>query len=447
MRRAPRVLDLFSGAGGLSCGLAQAGYEIAAGVDLFPQAVETFKLNHPKAKGLAADICKTDISEIEAIADGPIDVIVGGPSCQGFSTAGGLTKSSGREENDPRNTLFNEYLKVVNHFRPSWVMLENVTGLLLYRQGAFALSIVRDFKEIGYSIVPMILLAADYGVPQLRRRLVFIGNRTGKDISFPVPTHGDSKLWQGYSLPFAHLSRMASDDVGRAPHVTFLEACGDLPELQEGESQHMVPYGKKAFSIYQKEMRKGVRLVRQHEAFSLSDLDRYAAINLRPGDNWRALIEHNILPERFNKIRPYDATTMLRRLELNKPAYTITTKFNEATTGAFIHPTQSRTLSIREAARIQSFPDNFLFAGSGVQIRTQIGNAVPPLLAKALGEAIYPDVCADAIGVRKEPVRETIKISNDISEEEILQLKGANKKMHGRKKKGIDGKQLKLVNF
>ncbi|MGB6221218.1 DNA cytosine methyltransferase [Haloferula sp.] len=439
----PRVLDLFSGAGGLSCGLEQSGFEIAGGIDFFPKAIESFEANHHNARGLVADLTKTSIKTIENIAGGDIDLIVGGPSCQGFSTAGGLSKQIGRDESDPRNNLFSDYVRIVDHFQPSWLIFENVPGLLLYRQGTVALSIVSALNAIGYKIVPMILLAADYGVPQLRRRLVFVGTRTGSDIHFPAPTHGDENLWANYSLPFAHLSRLSTDDQIRHPHVTFEQACSDLPKLSEGETLHMVPYAGRATTDYQRQLRQGLKLVRQHQADRLADLDRYAAKHLLPGENWRALVKHDILPPRFKKIRPYDATTMLKRLQGDKPAYTITTKFNEATTGAFIHPSQPRTLSIREAARIQSFPDRFSFSGTFGHIRTQIGNAVPPLLAKALGEAILPQIMRSEFNKEIPAIRPTITISNSISEDEILQLKGAGKQMHQRKKK--DPKQLELI--
>jgi DNA (cytosine-5)-methyltransferase 1 len=291
-----------------------------------------------------------------------------------------------------------------------------------------ALQIVEAFREIGYDLVPMILLAADYGVPQLRRRLVFVGNRTGSDISFPVPTHGDANLWKGFALPFAHLSRLGHGrEEGTLPHVSFADACSDLPEVAEGGEVHNVPYPCPAKTDFQKHIRKGSRRVRQHIAADLSVLDRIAAQTLKPGQNWRDL-PVSVLPDRFKKIRRYDATTLLKRLSNDLPTYTITTKFNEATTGAFIHPTQARTLSLREAARLQSFPDTFAFSGSAAQVRQQIGNAVPPLLAKALAEAIYPAVMSDAFGLSVPAVRDVVVVDHSVSDADILKLHGARKK-------------------
>lgn len=427
MELRPRILDLFSGAGGMSLGFEQAGYDVVGGVDNWAPAVETFQTAFPAAEAIEADMRKLSPKALSKQLKSDVDVIVGGPSCQGFSTSGGLSRQSGRDQSDPRNQLFLNYLDIVDELQPSWVVFENVPGLLLYDQGKVAIEIVRAFREIGYSVAPMILLAADFGVPQLRRRLFFVGNRTESDIVFPAATHGNSDLWADYALPFAHLSRIGH---GRAhalkPHVSFDEACSDLPEIAEGEELDGVRYGGPAQTKYQREMRKGTRTLRQHSAAILPALDRYAAKTLKPGENWRALPKR-MLPPRFQKIRPYDATTLLKRLRGDLPTYTITTKFNEATTGAFIHPWQNRTLSLREAARIQSFPDRIAFAGSVSQARHQIGNAVPVLLARAIAEAIYADVVADIAGLSVDAPRDVIRMDNSLTEGDILQLKAPRK--------------------
>jgi DNA (cytosine-5)-methyltransferase 1 len=173
-------------------------------------------------------------------------------------------------------------------------------------------------------------------------------------------------------------------------------------------------------------MRKGSRLVRQHAAAELAAIDRLAARTLKAGQNWRD-IPINLLPDRFRKIRSYDATTILRRLRNDAPAYTITTKFNEGTTGAFIHPEQARTLTLREAARLQSFPDRFVFSGSQAQIRHQIGNAVPPLLARALAEAILPSVMHDTRGLTIEAIRDVVLVENRVGDADILKLRAPRK--------------------
>ncbi|WP_161596978.1 DNA cytosine methyltransferase [Rhizobium glycinendophyticum] len=420
----PKVLDLFSGAGGISWGFHSAGFKIIGGLDYFGASIESFEKNMPEAVGMVRDLRKPGFDDVrDVIGTEDIDVIVGGPSCQGFSTSGGLSRTSGRDESDPRNRLFINYLDMVDEFRPSWIVFENVPGLLLYNQGRVAIDIVRAFKEIGYSVAPMILLAADFGVPQLRRRLFFVGNRTGADNCFPAATHGNPELWKNYSLPFAHLSRIghgANREV--APHVSFADACSDLPPIEEGEELNGAQYLCDPTTPYQALMRTHSQTVEQHAAADLPSLDRLAATVLLEGQNWRNM-PANSLPARFSRIRPYDATTLLKRLSSGLPSYTITTKFNEATTGAFIHPTQARTISLREAARLQSFPDHFLFSGTASQIRQQIGNAVPPILAQAIAEAIYPSVVRDVFKENVESTRDSVVVENSLTESDILKLK------------------------
>lgn len=424
----PSVLDLFSGAGGISLGFADAGYRIVGGIDNFQAAINSFEANISGARGMLRDLRDPHFADVrEFVGGADVDVIVGGPSCQGFSTSGGLSRSAGRNQDDPRNHLFLNYLDLVDELRPSWVVFENVPGLLLYNQGRVALDIVRAFREIGYSVVPMILLAADFGVPQLRRRLVFVGNRTKADIPFPAATHGNADLWRNYALPFAHLSRIGHGGGKEVlSHLSFADACSDLPPVEEGKEIDGIKYPCRAATVYQREMRKGSRLVRQHAAAELAALDRLAARTLQAGQNWRDL-PMALLPERFRKIRPYDATTILRRLQNDAPAYTITTKFNEGTTGAFIHPEQSRTLTLREAARLQSFPDRFVFSGSQAQIRHQIGNAVPPMLARALAEAIFPLVLRDVRGHACAPIRDVVLVENKVGDADILKLRAPRK--------------------
>jgi DNA (cytosine-5)-methyltransferase 1 len=408
---APKVLDLFCGAGGIAYGFARAGYRVTGGTDIFQAACDTFVHNFEGAAMFTKDIRKLDNEALDAMASAKADVIVGGPSCQGFSTAGGLSKKEGRDPDDSRNRLFMEYLRVVEAVSPSWIVFENVPGLLLYNQGRVAVDICEAFASIGYTIQPMILLAADYGVPQLRRRLIFVGNRTGHPAVFPQPTHGDSKLWASHALPFAHLSRIGGSGEGSVlPHVTFDDACGDLPSLVEGQTLDKVGYGSDARTDYQRLMRDGQDVLRQHTASTLCETDRLAATTLKPGEYWKH-IPLERLPERFSRIRPYDATTILRRLDPSRPSYTVTTKFNEASTGAFIHPSQPRTVSIREAARLQSFPDTFFFHGSDAQVRRQIGNAVPPLLAQAVAEAILPYVTKDATGLDIAATRAVMEVA------------------------------------
>ena len=424
----PKILDLFCGAGGLSLGFAQSGFSVVGGIDSSKFAIETFEQNVAENRGMVRDLRIDDFSDIDEFLDGQhVDVVVGGPSCQGFSTSGGLSRTKGRDETDPRNRLFTNYVDLVERLNPEWIVFENVPGLLLYNQGRVALEIVQAFREIGYSLVPMILLAADFGTPQLRRRLFFVGNRTGDAIPFPAATHGDEALWQNYALPFAHLSRIGHGDGNDLlDHVSFSEACGDLPPVGEGCTIDGMAYQNEPKTDYQRDIRIGSDSVRQHIATDLSDVDRLAATTLKQGQNWRN-IPLEKLPARFKRIRPYDATTILKRLSSDKPAYTITTKFNEGTTGAFIHPDQARTMTVREAARLQGFPDRFIFSGSTNQMRQQIGNAVPVQLSKAIAEAMLPTVVGSTQNVKVKPTRDTVLVESDLDVCDILQLKAPRK--------------------
>ena len=429
MPKQPSTLDLFCGAGGLALGFQNAGYSIVGGIDNVAVSIDTFNANVADDLGMVRDLRKGDFGDIDKFLNGKrIDVIIGGPACQGFSTSGGLSRATGRNQADPRNRLFTNYIDLVEHLSPKWIVFENVPGLLLYNQGAVALEIIRSFREIGFVLVPMILLAADFGVPQLRRRLFFIGTSTGDQIPFPSPTHGDSGLWKGYSLPFAHLSRIGHGDSRESlPHLTFSDACSDLPPVAEASSIDGIPYCREASTNYQATMRLASDGIRQHTAAKLGDLDRLAARRLRPGENWRS-IPLDLLPPRFAKIRRYDATTILKRLRADRPAYTITTKFNEGTTGAFIHPDQPRTLTLREAARIQGFPDRFVFSGTAPQIRRQIGNAVPVQLAQAIAEAMLPAVVSSTQRVTMPQSRDAVLFDHDVQASDILRLRSPRRR-------------------
>jgi DNA (cytosine-5)-methyltransferase 1 len=276
--------------------------------------------------------------------------------------------------------------------------MENVPGLLLFKRGHVAAEVIKQFRVIGYCVVPVILLAADFGVPQLRRRLFFVGNRTGSGVPFPIPTNGNPDLWKGFALPFEHLSRIGNKSTLSTilPHVSFRDACGDLPPIKPGGDPSIdLEYSSLPFSEFQRIMRSpDSEIVSLHCAFTPSSFERAAIKVLKPGQNWNSL-PAELKTGRFSRIRPYDATTLMRRLSDDLPAYTINTKFNDATTGAYIHPSQNRTLSVREAARLQSFPDDYIFLGSLPEIRKQIGNAVPTLLAEKIARSLRPYLLKD----------------------------------------------------
>jgi DNA (cytosine-5)-methyltransferase 1 len=209
------VIDLFCGAGGLSYGFEMAGFKVAAAVDNDPVAGETYRRQNPSTPLLTQDVATIRGDELLRLAGGSIDVVIGGPSCQGFSTHGK------RDPDDPRNALFNHFVRLVGETQPLWVVMENVKGLLTYDKGRYQQEILSSFSRIGYRCESRVLLAADYGVPQMRERLFFIATRTQNPISFPTPTHGPADR--------AVLS-------GLRPHVTVRDALGDLPTIGvEGE--------------------------------------------------------------------------------------------------------------------------------------------------------------------------------------------------------------------
>ena len=370
-----RVLDLFCGCGGLSYGISLAelaGYKlkVVAGLDFNPASIETFKLNHPDAKSYCVDIRKTDIQEI-VDEIGPIDIIVGGPSCQGFSTHGK------RLADDPRNFLYKHYLEFVERIRPRWSLIENVTGLLRYQSGRFRDEIVSDLSKLGYAVSFAQLQAADYGVPQIRKRVFFVANRLQMSFLFPAPTHGP---FQTDELPL---------NSGRTiyPFVTLAEAIGDLPLIGSGCTATEAPseYALPPTCPFQQWARGRANALTMHFGAPPPPENLKRIRHIPPGGDWLD-IPANLLPDRFAKILSKDCTTLFYRLRWDRPGYTITTVYRNVSSGAFTHPDEDRALTHREAARIQTFPDTFRFSDRTVP--RQIGNAVPPLLARALGIAL-----------------------------------------------------------
>lgn len=374
--RSPVAIDLFCGAGGLSEGLRQAGFRSALGLDFDPRALATYAANHPKAVTVCEDIRKLTADDVvQAAGTDEVDVIAGGPSCQGYSTHGK------RIEDDPRNFLFKEFVRIVRQVQPKFFIMENVKGLLAYRGGVFRGMIQSSFERAGYQVASQVLCAADYGVPQLRHRLFFIGTRLDIPLSFPEPTHGpaDSLL------------------LGLKPYVTVGEAIGDLPLMRGDYKRFEWKYATAPRSDFQRYARADMtsNTVTLHQANGLSDQARHIASFVEQGQGLRS-VPVNELPARFRRMRTIstgalrrDCTTLYHRLSTEKPAYTITCYYRNVASGPFLHPLEDRSISSREAARFQSFPDDYEFQGfRGTGIPRQIGNAVPPLLARAVGEHV-----------------------------------------------------------
>ncbi len=365
----PVAVDLFSGAGGLSLGLSWAGFDVRLGIDNDLHALRTFGANHT-GKALEADIDEVSGADILAEAGVPeIHLLAGGPSCQGFSTHGK------RFADDPRNFLYKEFLRVVSELRPPTVLIENVKGMLIAKNGAFRDEIYEAFHQLGYAITGKIALAADYGVPQLRQRVIFLATRLSDEpIEHPAPSHS------------------ADGSPRTLRHRTVSQAIGDLPLVGVDDHGVSSSYARPPRGNYQTELRSAAEVVFNHVTRPPSELALSIIERVKQGEGLRSL-PIDTLPSRFHKMRTIstgayrrDCTTLYYRLSEDRPAYTVTCYFTNVSAGAFTHPTADRSISPREAARIQSFPDWFRFLGSYVP--RQIGNAVPPMMARAFGEAL-----------------------------------------------------------
>lgn len=337
-----KVLDLFSGAGGLSRGFLDAGFDVVLGVDFDKTALKTFEKNHAGSKSMQLDLFNHDnINKIEEYLnknDIKIDVLVGGPPCQGFSLAGP------RNIKDKRNTLYTAMVEVASRLKPQAVILENVPGLLLLNDGKAAKRIISDFKDIGYRMVPKILYAPDYGVPQIRKRVFFVGLLNSKeDFQFPEPI------------------------VQPNHYVTCEEAIGDLPALDGIVGDEIQSYATAPMSEYQKIMRENSKSVQNHIG-TIHDPKTLKFIAMVPeGKNYRAL------PDEYKGIYKYHEA--LTRYHSKKPSNTINTGHR-----SHFHYKWNRIPTVRESARLQSFPDDFIFYGNKSQQYKQVGNAVPPIL-------------------------------------------------------------------
>lgn len=386
------TLDLFCGAGGLTEGFRQAGYRCIYGNDSTPAAMDTFRLNHPTAWGDQRDIEEVDAADVRerlGLREGALDVLVGGPPCQGFSI-----NAPERFLTDPRNRLFKHYLRFVDEFEPKALVFENVPGLLSLADGRVFGQICREFIRLGYSVTTTILLAAHYGVPQARWRLILLGSRSS-DIQPPVPTHfanSRANFRGGRTLVF-RLSEQHRQQL--RPLVTVADAIDDLPRLRVGEGAEVVGYTAQARSRYARSMRNADGFTFNHFAARLSKQNVERMKYVKPGGSWRDIPRH-LLPKGMQQARKSDHTKRYGRLRPDDLAGTVMTKCDPHWGTVFL-PDQDRALTVREAARFQSFPDAYRFTGSRVAQYEQVGNAVPVLLAKAIAQAISAHIHHDVV--------------------------------------------------
>ena len=363
--RRPTVIELFAGAGGLMLGLEMAGFRTAVANEVHPDPCKTMRHNFPRVPVLEGSIRDLDAATLldeAGLRAGEVDLVAGGPPCQGFSTAGM------KDPADPRNTLVYDYIRIIRDVRPRHFLLENVTGLLTMHNGRLFERVLDELSELGYRFHHQVVFAAVYGVPQMRKRLIVLGSRDGAAPAFPEPSHrhADAVTLFNASLP---------------AYVTVGDAIGDLPPIGPGELA--TDYTMEPETPYQRLMREGATVISNHQA-SRHRAETMAYYSLIPPGGTALDIPVHLR----------NGKQGVQRWPLDGLSRTITTEPTD-----FLHPTLHRIPTVRETARVQSFPDRFVFLGqrtTGNQMRRlgycsqtqQVGNAVPPLLAMALGQAI-----------------------------------------------------------
>lgn len=334
-------IDLFAGCGGMSLGFEKAGFKQILAIDNWQDALDTYKFNNPNAVTICGDLSKIKASDIQKEHGiSSVDVIIGGPPCQGFSIAGK------RIIDDERNKLYKAFVSFVETFQPQAFVMENVPNILSIGDGMVKDSIIDDFTKLGYKVSYKILLASDYGVPQNRRRAIFVGFKNGTTYEFPMPT------------------------IERP--VTTKDALSDLPEqtINDGEE-----YPSKPLSDYQKLMREGAECLYNHQATVHTEQTQRIISMVPDGGNYTCL------PVELQQTRKVHIAWT--RLNSNKPSITIDTGHNH-----HFHYKYNRVPTSRESARLQSFPDTYIFQKGKTSQLKQIGNAVPPLMAQVIAEQL-----------------------------------------------------------
>lgn len=378
------MIDLFAGAGGLSCGLEQAGFFPVLANEMISRFSETYGLNHPGTQIITGDIRKIDEEYLFDIVSeyGEIDLIAGGPPCQGFSVNAPI-----RSLDDPRNHLFEDFLRIVRKIRPKSVLIENVPGIISLGKGTVIEQIYKSLEQMGYKVDHKILFAGHYGIPQMRFRTIIIAMQDySGQIVFPSPkcyATATANFQKSKELCF---SLNPLDEYVLKPKTTVKDALGDLPEISGGERYCEYDYPCKPLCDYQYLIRKDSSKITSHFCARLSEINKERLKYIPIGGSWRD-IPYNLLPAGLKRARRSDHTKRYGRLDPEELCSTIMTKCDPHW-GSFFHPEQPRAISVREAARIQSFPDRYIFTGSMTEQYEQVGNAVPPLLAKAVGESI-----------------------------------------------------------
>ncbi len=360
-QRRPLAIDLFSGCGGLSVGLEQAGFAVILSVDTDQWALETHRHNLP---GAAIDLDLSDPARVEVLLrllDGlPIDLVAGGPPCQPFSRAGrsklrDLVRDGMRSSKDDRTELWQAFISIVERLRPAAIMLENVPDMAIGDEVAIARAMTHRLEKVGYDVQMRLVDSWRLGVPQHRQRFILVAMRDGQTFTWPA----------------------------EQKKITLRDAIGDLPFLRGGQGRAEMPVGR-TFSAFQRRARAGMNgtsVVFDHVTRPVRADDREAFRMMKPGTRYGDLPKHlrryrdDIFDDKYNRLS-WDDVSRSITAHIAKDGYW------------YIHPSESRTLTVREAARIQTFPDNFRFAGTRSHAFRQIGNAVPVALAQAIGRQI-----------------------------------------------------------
>lgn len=370
-------IDVFSGAGGLSCGLELAGMNCVLGVEIDKFAAQSFKANHKNAEVYCGDISKLDSKKLKELTKNQkIDAVVGGPPCQGFSTVGlGDPK-------DMRNQLFREFVRIVKVTKPNFIVIENVTGLLAIKNETTLNAIFKLFSNLGYYLDVKVLSAENYGVPEKRRRTIIIGSKTNKIIKFPIETHN-----------------IQSADKFIKP-VTV----GDAIKNLKTKNGKILNHDLESAKIKSKLDFERIKCIPEgHGIRYKKDEDKYLPKKLKLNVDWKTIPEG-----RFRQ-------TKYQRLDRKKPGPTIMTHRHN-----YFHPTENRYLTQREAAAIQSFPNDFEFYGPLSAQWRQIGNAVPPMLGKAIGSAILSMAKNKTLNASQTKAKTDVKKARDTAREKAF---------------------------
>lgn len=345
------VIDLFAGVGGLSYGFSiMPEFNIIAANEIEKDISIAYSLNHPNVQMINCDICDLTEEKLNEVLEGQsVDIIVGGPPCQSYSTLG-------KRQMDGRANLFMQYKRILQILQPKAFVFENVSGLLSMDGGRLFPKIQSEFEEIGYNLKYKLLDAVDFGVPQHRERVILVGFKGLNCFEYPLPTHGE----------------------GLKPYVTLEDAIGDLPILKSGQNSNV--YASPASNDFLSFVRGNNMTLTEHSAPKNGEHLIKIMEALKDGQS------KDDLPEEIRPKSGYGNT--YAKLWWKKPSTTITRNFACPSSSRCIHPRDSRAMTIREGARLQSFPDDYKFYGSDGMKRLEIGNAVPPLLSIAIAKQI-----------------------------------------------------------